>query len=83
LKVAYGTNGRDIDGSCCLRYYSRINKEEQENHENRSYDSIMESMKCHFSKLKENLLLLFIVTANGLSPGGSGTTIKHNSHHTK
>jgi hypothetical protein len=27
--------------------------------------------------------LLFILIANGFSPGGSGTTIKHNTHHTK
>jgi energy-coupling factor transporter transmembrane protein EcfT len=25
------------------------------------------------------LLLLFILTANGFSPGGSGTTIRHNT----
>jgi hypothetical protein len=28
------------------------------------------------------LLLLFILTANGFSPGGSGTTIIHNTQHT-
>jgi hypothetical protein len=29
------------------------------------------------------IFLLFILTANGFSPGGSGTTIRHNTHHTK
>jgi hypothetical protein len=28
------------------------------------------------------LLLLFILTANGFLPGGSGITIRHNTHHT-
>jgi hypothetical protein len=27
----------------------------------------------------EELLLLFILTSNGYSPGGSGTTIRHNT----
>jgi hypothetical protein len=29
------------------------------------------------------LLLLFILTANGFSPGGSGTTMRHNTHITQ
>jgi hypothetical protein len=38
----------------------------------------------HFNVcLKWLLLLLFILTANGFLHSGSGTTIRHNTHHTK
>jgi hypothetical protein len=51
-------------------------------------DRMMSQLNSHASEsilvlVTDTLLLLFILTANGFSPGGSGTTIRHNTHHTE
>jgi hypothetical protein len=86
--IVAGGGGVVVSGSMSVIHNQEVNEQTAESTNASSilqicqihYLSLMLSLTCNkimLVVLTKLVLLLFILTANGFSPGGSGTTIRH------